>query len=108
MYQANYGFTASGEHDPNINVEVVPSKKDDEVKENEDKITEQQGKKRKQEERTWFDIDPKTNNNVYVSGLPSTTTDEDFIALMTKCGIIMADDTGLFYDGYSDSFCSIK
>ena len=97
MYQANYGFTATGEHDPNINVESedesVPEKKNTDK----EKSNDSQGKKRKQEEHAWFDIDQKTNNNVYVSGLPSTTTEEDFLALMTKCGIIMVDDTGTYF-----------
>ena len=54
------------------------------------------GKKRKaaEQKKEWFDIDPKKNNNVYVSGLPETTSEEEFEELMSKCGIIMDDDSG--------------
>ena len=51
-------------------------------------------KKRKNEEQEWFNIDQKTNNNVYVTGLPESLTEENFVTLMSKCGIIMEDDTG--------------
>ena len=54
------------------------------------------GKKRKVEEKKeWFDIDPKLNNNVYVSGLHESTTEEEFDELMSKCGIVMLDDNGM-------------
>ncbi len=42
----------------------------------------------------WFDIDNERNTNVYVSGLHIDTTDEEFLELVTKCGIIMNDDRG--------------
>lgn len=88
LYQANYGFTAAGVHDPNVNLTPTEEqKKPDEEKK------EEKGKKRKlEEENTWFDIDQKTNNNIYVSGLPLSTTEEEFVALMSKYGIIMSDD----------------
>ena len=112
MYQANYGFTATGEHNPLVNVqseEEKPEKNNDgdattnETENNSKpgKVDEKQadsatiGKKRKQEEKKeWFDIDQQTNNNVYVSGLPLETTEEEFLELMSKCGIIMDDDNG--------------
>lgn len=105
MYQANYGFTASGEHDPNVNVQPEPAsdtnandkKSTTETKKDNNKTSESAaGKKRKAEEKAeWFDIDEKRNTNVYVSGLPETTTEEEFQALMSKCGIIMMDDKGI-------------
>ena len=42
----------------------------------------------------WFDIDNDHNTNVYISGLHVDTTDDEFLELMTKCGIIMVDDQG--------------
>jgi len=42
--------------------------------------------KRKQAE--WFDIDEEHNTYVYVSGLPTTMTEPEFILLMQKYGII--------------------
>jgi len=102
MYQANYGFTASGEHDPNVNVQppAEVSKEEEEAKLKEELLkakdaTTLGGKKRKQEEKKeWFQIDNTTNNNIYVSGLPTSMNAEDFIALMSRCGIIMEDDAG--------------
>lgn len=43
------------------------------------------GSKRKAE---WFDIDEEHNTYVYVTGLPTSITEEDFIDLMRKYGII--------------------
>ena len=31
----------------------------------------------------------------YIAGLPTETTEEDFVELMSKCGIIMEDDEGI-------------
>ena len=42
----------------------------------------------------WFDIDDTHNTNVYVSGLHMDTTDEEFLELVSKCGIIMKDEQG--------------
>ena len=65
----------------------------EEQKKPDEEKKEEKGKKRKlEEENTWFDIDQKTNNNIYVSGLPLSTTEEEFVALMSKYGIIMSDD----------------
>lgn len=95
MYQANYGFNAAGEPDPNVNVQTAPAeeacKEEEKMKVEAD---DEKGKKRKLEEPKWFDADPKNDNNVYVAGLPLTTTEEEFVELMSKYGIIMADDQG--------------
>lgn len=108
LYQANYGFTATGEHDPNIHqhAEDVDKTEDksstaaasSEKKTDKDKskTDDTKGTKRKKEEekKEWFEIDPKENNNVYVSGLPTTITNDEFVELMMKYGIIMEDDEG--------------
>ena len=39
----------------------------------------------------WFDVDTEKSTHVYVSGLPSDLTDEEFNELMAKCGLIMFD-----------------
>ncbi|VDQ15019.1 unnamed protein product [Trichobilharzia regenti] len=36
-----------------------------------------------------FKIDDSKNTHVYVSGLPPTITDDEFLTLMSKCGVIM-------------------
>lgn len=58
----------------------------------------QKGEKRKANtEQGWFEVDDAHNTNVYVSNLPMDMTDEEFIALMSKCGMIMMDpDNGQF------------
>ena len=48
------------------------------------------GKKKPAE---WFDIDEKHNTSVYVSGLPITLTEDDFIDLMKRYGIIARKPT---------------
>ncbi|XP_063954481.1 17S U2 SnRNP complex component HTATSF1-like [Lytechinus pictus] len=48
--------------------------------------------KRKAEQKSWFEVDPTKNTNVYVSGLPDDITLEEFQELMAKCGIIMLEE----------------
>ena len=50
----------------------------------------------------WFEIDEQQNHNVYVSGLPSDVTKEEFVELMAKCGIIMENEDGI--EKLSDHF----
>ncbi|EDV24533.1 HIV Tat-specific factor 1-like protein [Trichoplax sp. H2] len=52
----------------------------------------EESKDRKSQPEGWFDVDETKNTNVYVSGLPMDTTEEEFVELMSKCGIIMQDD----------------
>eukprot|EP00794_Sanderia_malayensis_P000200 gene200-814_t len=88
-YQASYGFTESGEPLPpeKILENSKPDAASEQVKdENKDK-----GQKRKADDQGWFEIDPEKNHNVYVSGLPSDITEEEFVELMSKYGIIMQD-----------------
>ncbi|XP_050392150.2 HIV Tat-specific factor 1 [Patella vulgata] len=53
------------------------------------------GEKRKpppdKEEPAWFDHQTEESCHVYVSGLPTDTTDEEFQELMAKYGLIMFD-----------------
>lgn len=42
----------------------------------------------------WFDIDENHNSRIYISGLPSDITMEEFKELVSKCGIVMEDDDG--------------
>lgn len=39
----------------------------------------------------WFEIDEEHNTKVYVSNLPLDITEQEFIDLMQKCGLIMKD-----------------
>ncbi|XP_069002233.1 17S U2 SnRNP complex component HTATSF1 [Embiotoca jacksoni] len=108
-YQANYGFTQEG--DPNNAApsstdpaapgpNSKPSEKEKPVdpsanpipdqNETSDKEAKQKGEKRKADPG-WFDIDNNKNTNVYVSGLPPDISTEEFVELMSKCGIVMRD-----------------
>ena len=39
----------------------------------------------------WFQLDDSKNTKVYVSGLADDTTEDEFVELMSKCGLVMKD-----------------
>ncbi|XP_068601123.1 17S U2 SnRNP complex component HTATSF1-like [Brachionichthys hirsutus] len=105
-YQANYGFKQDGEPEAN-NAAVSstdPDSKPPEMKvpgdatqkltpeqhETPAKDAKQKGEKRKPDPG-WFDIDENKNTNVYVSGLPPDISTEEFVEMMSRCGIVMRD-----------------
>ncbi|CAL1532807.1 unnamed protein product [Lymnaea stagnalis] len=57
------------------------------------KKKEETGEKRKEppREEGWFEIDPESSTQVYVSELPLDITDDEFKELMSKCGLVMFD-----------------
>lgn len=94
-YQMNYGFTTEGEqadikNDAPENGANLLSSIDIQTQKEEEQPRESHKKKRKADEG-WFEVDGRKNPNVYVSGLPLDTTDEEFIEMMSKYGIIMQD-----------------
>ena len=45
----------------------------------------------------WFEVDEDHNTSVYVTNLPKDITEDEFVELMKKCGLIMKDvDTAKF------------
>ncbi|XP_040298023.1 HIV Tat-specific factor 1 [Bufo bufo] len=93
MYQANYGYNASENAEPS----QAPKEIKDEEKPKKDPKTEQEpaepkakGEKRKADPG-WFNVGDERNTNVYVTGLPPDITNEEFVQIMSKCGIIMRD-----------------
>jgi HIV Tat-specific factor 1 len=43
----------------------------------------------------WFDMDDQFNTKVYVSNLPLDITEQEFVDVMQKCGLVMKDvETG--------------
>ncbi|XP_078076323.1 17S U2 SnRNP complex component HTATSF1 [Mustelus asterias] len=52
------------------------------------KEAKQKGEKRKAD-AGWIDVEDQKNTNVYVSGLPPDITNDEFVELMSKFGIIM-------------------
>ncbi|BET01240.1 RRM [Nesidiocoris tenuis] len=91
QYQMSYGFTDSAQpsekkDEPAQDAEVA---KPPETKEEPEVL------KKKPSEPAWFDVDEKTNTKVYVSNLPLDITEQEFLDLMQKCGLVMKDlDTG--------------
>ncbi|XP_037082514.1 HIV Tat-specific factor 1 homolog [Pollicipes pollicipes] len=51
------------------------------------------GKQRKMNKKKpeWFQLDDSKNTKVYVSGLAESTTEAEFVELMSKCGLVMKD-----------------
>uniref|UniRef100_A0A4W5N5Q3 17S U2 SnRNP complex component HTATSF1 n=1 Tax=Hucho hucho TaxID=62062 RepID=A0A4W5N5Q3_9TELE len=96
-YQANYGFTKDGVHDPNAARAPdtdTPAKPEE---------GEKKGEKRKADAGTGF-----RKVLSYSSGLPLDITTEEFVELMSKCGIVMRDPVSeeykvkLYRDGYGN------
>ena len=98
QYQASYGYSSGPveeetkkenskvseeEQEPSTSTEQEPSNstEQDSVGKN----------KRKPEEPSWFEVDDEHNTNVYVSNLPTDITEEEFVTLMSKCGLVMKD-----------------
>ncbi|KAM9781355.1 HIV Tat-specific factor 1 [Syngnathus typhle] len=102
-YQANYGFNQEGNPDATAAAAAtkpVATEGEKRAAAEEEPISEQQTStgvdgKRKGEKRKpdpgWFDMEDTKNTNVYVSGLPPDTSAEEFVELMSKCGIVMRD-----------------
>ncbi|GFV55024.1 HIV Tat-specific factor 1 [Trichonephila clavipes] len=55
------------------------------------------GEKRKASEPSWFEVDDDHNTNVYVTGLPLDITEDEFVELMQKCGLVMKDPVTMKY-----------
>ena len=85
VYQLNYGFTAEGVPEP--------TKPQDEEKEAESEQLEVQKKPKvkAKEVAEWFEEDQKKSTKVYVSNLPTTISEEEFVEFMSKCGMVEFD-----------------
>ncbi|OWR51257.1 putative DEAD box ATP-dependent RNA helicase [Danaus plexippus plexippus] len=79
LYQMSYGF-----------VDNTSVKNEDQVKLKEERKKLDAGVKRKSEP-TWFEQSDEKNTKVYVSNLPTDLTEEDFVNLMQKCGLVERD-----------------
>ncbi|KAG4072522.1 hypothetical protein HA402_004611 [Bradysia odoriphaga] len=96
MYQMSYGFvdnTSGTSSDVRKEDEAVEEKDvpEEEIK-NGDKETKSSNKRKNQaESQQWFELPPEQNTKVYVSNLPDDITEEEFIEIMSKCGMIFRD-----------------
>lgn len=106
-YQANYGFTPDGAPDASASASAAapaptntaaaagqqgkaPVQQTPKSDQKQATDTKQKGEKRKPDPG-WFDVEQDKNTNVYVSGLPPDISAEEFVEMMSKCGIVMRD-----------------
>jgi len=99
-YQMNYGFTPDGEQADNTTTDLPVTAADEIQTSNNQVPKEEKGeehgpellkKKKRKADEGWFEVEGNKNPNVYVSGLPLDTSEEEFIEMMSKYGIIMQD-----------------
>lgn len=93
IYQTNYGFIDNTSTKP---VDTTSSQIDEikPITDDDDKKDEAQTApigKRKPNQPQWFEESPDQCKKVYVSNLPEDITEEEFIEVMSKCGMIFRD-----------------
>ena len=94
MYQMNYGFIDNTTPEPSKTQEPCPEPKVEPVEDTPLDDDEQQKPKKRTapaEPPKWFEVEQEKNTKVYVSNLPNDLTEEEFIGIMSKCGMIMKD-----------------
>uniref|UniRef100_A0A8D8QSN6 17S U2 SnRNP complex component HTATSF1 n=1 Tax=Cacopsylla melanoneura TaxID=428564 RepID=A0A8D8QSN6_9HEMI len=103
-YQMSYGFvdnTSSGTEESKVPAAIPtgPDKSEVEVKSDLPVVSDEKskpeekpvpGQKRKPDPPKWFDIGAESTK-VYVSNLPLDLTQEEFVEVMQKCGMVMKD-----------------
>ncbi|XP_067404165.1 17S U2 SnRNP complex component HTATSF1 [Emydura macquarii macquarii] len=98
-YHANYGFPTDSldsssvskiESKPAVDSRTAGAQQSTNKKAPQQTDSKQKGEKRKLE-AGWFHVEEDKNTNVYVTGLPPDITKDEFIQVMSKCGIIMRD-----------------
>ncbi|XP_055305400.1 HIV Tat-specific factor 1 [Sitodiplosis mosellana] len=91
IYQTNYGFIDNTSTKPaeTSSSQLNKAKPETEAKTDEPlKVT---TGKRKASQPQWFEEAPEQCTKVYVSNLPEDITEEEFIEVMSKCGMIFRD-----------------
>ena len=83
-YTMSYGSTERSEVDNSEEIARGLINK----RENEEREVNTPIKRVKNEVPTWFEVEESQNKHVYVSNLPSNTTEQQFTELMRKCGVI--------------------
>lgn len=96
IYQTNYGFIDNVTPTPAPAAQT--SSQTAEIKPNDtekDTPTDESQKagaaKRKANPAQWFEEEPEKCTKVYVSNLPDDITEEEFVEVMSKCGMIFRD-----------------
>lgn len=113
-YQLSYGFNSNDNDNAIANGNNITTTKETKTTEiqnlestqefrinvcDEKSLDKSEAEKRKlppqSSEPDWFEVDEEHNTKVYVSNLPINITEQEFIDLMQKCGLIMKDiDSG--------------
>lgn len=99
QYQASYGYFDSGvdqqkeDEEKNL-VETTETIKSTAQNDNKDELNQHPRKRptADAEPPQWFEVDDEHNTNVYVSNLPLDITEEEFVILMKKCGLLAKDE----------------
>ncbi|XP_069842583.1 17S U2 SnRNP complex component HTATSF1 [Dendropsophus ebraccatus] len=92
MYQANYGYNAPENSEPSQAPKEIKEEKPKKDPKPQSEKTEQKAKGDKRKaDPGWFNVEEERNTNVYVTGLPPDVTNDEFVEIMSKCGIIMRD-----------------
>lgn len=93
IYQTNYGFVDNtnekSTEKPVPKTEEAATINKSQSENNENNKTSLT--KRKANQPQWFDESPENCTKVYVSNLPEGITEEEFIEVMSKCGMILRD-----------------
>lgn len=93
IYQLNYGnYVPTEKEEENKKRSFVSEEKPESSSENlDDGRLASKRSKRKPEAPKWFEIAPEYNNKVYVENLPLDISEEEFVELMSKYGMIFKD-----------------
>ena len=86
VYQLNYGFTSDGVPEP-----TKPAEEEPKLEAEEEPKVKKQKVKEKPKDPEWFQEEESKSTKVYVSNLPSSITEEEFIKFMSKCGMVEFD-----------------
>ncbi|KAM3720660.1 HIV Tat-specific factor [Dirofilaria immitis] len=84
QYHSNYGITYDFGEKEGSSIERKNEKSEDH-KSIKHKLHD------KKEQEGWVELEEERNTSVYVSNLPFSITEESFIELMSKCGVIQRD-----------------
>lgn len=101
-YQANYGTAAgppsegAGHTSGSSQVAAIPEKAAAPGVNPSEQLNPKKPDKGKPAEPGWFEIDDAHNTRVYVSNLPDDIDEEEFLEIMSKCGLVMKDEKGQF------------
>lgn len=93
-YQLSYGVTQPGSEgeqdgkDQNKSGKEIAAKN---LKEETAGNPSQSKKRPAAQEPAWFDMPKEQNTKVYVTGLPEDITEEEFVEVMSKCGLVERD-----------------